>query len=360
MYQILISCALPQELAVVRKKIKTLNIPGLKIDFLQTWMWNYNTIFALTKKLGQKQYDFIMNIGVSGLRRMTEDIFWCWENNLITDNQHKITDDSQAKLGTAEGSKSLWLEQDNLWLSNKNQSLKIFISPFYQVSNIFELETWKELIVPVFFKFWPLSSCISANKAIKDEDLDGFKDRIGIDNNNFDWWGNNRGWWWSERTTESNFLPISSELSSDFSFLLDMESYGFEFVLEKYNLPRIILKVPVDTNDGELENFDYQKALNLLWENIDYEQLLLETKKYLDNTKKESLNLEKYFQQLPFSQRQKEIFEFLYRKYSVVVWWDFDKFFSDFLQNNEDNKNKKQVIWKLFVEMEKLFDEVVN
>jgi len=284
MYQILVVWALSQELNVIRKKIKTLNIPGLKIDFLQTWMWNYNTIFALTKKLEQKQYDFIMNIGVGWIRRMTKD----------------LSDDFK------------W------WKKISPKSPKISTSPFYQVSNIFELETWKELIVPIFFKFWPLSSCISANKAIKYED--------------------------------SKFSNLNSQFS-----LLDMESYGFEFVLEKYNLPRIILKVPVDTNDEELENFDYQKALNLLWENIDYEQLLLETKKYLDNTKKEDLKLEKYFHQLLFSQRQREIFEFLYRKYNIVVWWNFDKFFDDFLQKNKNFKNRKQLVAKMFEELENLF-----
>jgi len=43
-------------------------------------------------------------------------------NNIITDNKSKITENSQPKAGTAEGSNSLWWEKDNLWLSNKNHS----------------------------------------------------------------------------------------------------------------------------------------------------------------------------------------------------------------------------------------------
>jgi len=71
------------------------------------------------------------------LGRMRDNIFWCWKNNIITDNWDKITDNSQALLGTAKGSNPLWLEQDNLWLYNKNQSPK---SPLVLTSPIINLD----------------------------------------------------------------------------------------------------------------------------------------------------------------------------------------------------------------------------
>ena len=277
MYNVLVVCALPKELLIVKRQIKKANIIGINVDFLQTWMWNYNMIFSLTKKLKEKKYDFVVNIGISWLKIMVDS-----ENNQYL------------------------------------KYLKMKKEPFYQVSNIFELETWRELIVPVFFKFWSLSSCISANKPIKRVDF--------------------------------RFSFLNHQL-----FLLDMESYGFEFVVDKFVIPRIILKVPVDTFDDELIKFDFQKALKLLEKNINYQYLLQQVKTFLDKFKlNNNLDLEKYFDILPFSQRQKEIFEFLYRKYQFVIWCNFDDFFIKFLKKNKNKKTNKKIVTK------KLIEEIKN
>ena len=62
MYNILFVSALPGELKIIKEKVKELNLINLKTDFFTTWMWNYETIFSLTKYLENKVYDFVINI----------------------------------------------------------------------------------------------------------------------------------------------------------------------------------------------------------------------------------------------------------------------------------------------------------
>jgi len=349
MYKILVCCATSNELKVAKKKIKSLSLP-LKVDFLQLGIWNYNTIFSLTKRLSEKDYDFLINVGA------------CWIRS-VTSRKLKV-ESSQPKAYIVE-------DDNNLWLSSDIQSpkyLKNFQIPFYQVGNIFDYETWKELIVPVFFKFWPLKTCISANKPI--EDLEWFR----IDGK---WWKRDEEWLKShaelvsapEKTVESGKLKVKNEYSSagiikgnnsfltswDFSdlFLLDMESFGFEFVSEKFNLPRIILKVPVDTTAEELDKFDFKRALEKLENNIDYEKLIVEVKDFLDKNKKTD-EFEKYCKVLPFSVSQKENFKFLVRKYQFVIG-GFDKFFYDFVKQNKE-LSPKQITKKLLKTLKEQFD----
>ena len=298
MYDILITSAFPKELSIIKKQIKRNNIPNLNISFLQTWVWNYNTIFTLTKELKQKNYDFIVNIGVSWLR-------------IVTDKKQ-----------------SIWISKNSIF-------------PFYQVANILELETWKELIVPVFFKFWKLATCISANKPIKDIYLNEIKYKFGI----------------TDINNEKNLSNISTAFSN--FFILDMESYGIEFVSDKFNIPRIILKIPIDKSEKELINFNYKKALEILEKNLNYKELLQQIKEYLDKNKKNynNSNLEKYYRTLHFSQRQKEIFNFLYKKYCFVVGNNFDSFFYSFIDQNKNLKDKKIITKNLLKNMEDLINK---
>ncbi len=350
MYKILVCCATSNELKVVKKKIKSLSLP-LKVDFLQLGIWNYNTIFSLTKRLSEKDYDFLINVGA------------CWIRS-VTSRKLKV-ESSQPKAYIVE-------DDNNLWLSSDIQSpkyLKNFQIPFCQVGNIFDYETWKELIVPVFFEFLPLKTCISANKPIKD--LDGFFNIFGIDNasqvksekwivrNDLEWWRKDKEGWKSHAefvltsglVEGDNSLPISWDFSD--LFLLDMESFGFEFVSEKFNLPRIILKVPVDTTAEELEKFDFKKALERLENNIDYEKLIVKVKDFLDKNKKTD-EFEKYFKILPFSVSEKEIFKFLAKKYQFVKG-EFDNFFYEFVKQNKELPSK-QVAKKLLKILKELLD----
>lgn len=65
-YNILFACALSQELKTIKSLIKNLNFTALKIDFLQTWVGNYNTIYSLKDYLSKNKTDFIVNIWVCG------------------------------------------------------------------------------------------------------------------------------------------------------------------------------------------------------------------------------------------------------------------------------------------------------
>jgi len=51
-----------------------------------------------------------------------------------------------------------------------------------------------------------------------------------------------------------------------------MESWAIEYVCDKFRIPRIILKVPVD-KIGE-EEFDRAKGEKMLRENLDYEIII--------------------------------------------------------------------------------------
>lgn len=279
MHNILFCCATSKELNVVRKAVKKFKFP-LKIDFLQLWIWNYNTIFSLSEKLKVKKYDFVVNVWI------------CWVR----------------------------------WNFNK-------IEKFYQIANIFDLWTTKELIVPVFFKFWKFATCISDNKPIID--LDDFLKKIKI----------------LENSSLDQQLNTKKEYSSQSLFVLDMESYWFEFVLDKFVIPRILLKVPVDTNENQLLNIDYERSINLLWKNINYEKLLLNIKNFIDENKKTILNLDKYFSELYFSESLKNEFVFLYRKYNFLIKEDFDYFFYSFIKKHKWKNNKKELAKKLINEM---------
>ena len=156
----------------------------------------------------------------------------------------------------------------------------------FQVWRILNKANDKELIIPCFISFWELCSILSSEKPVF----------------NFD----DLKW--------ENFV--------------DMESYWFELVLSKFQIPRIMIKVPVDKVWNETKNFDKEKALNFLLEKIDYEKLVNLIKKYLDNLPKKE-NLEKYFKHFNFTFSEKIIFEKLYFWYRVLVSEDFNSFFKE-------------------------------
>ena len=154
--------------------------------------------------------------------------------------------------------------------------------------------------MPDFVEISYPATCISANKPLKTSDLKKFFDKLPVD-----------------------FL------------LMDMESFGFEFVMQKFNLPRLILKVPVDFTDEQLEKFSFEKALNLL-ASIEYEKIFTKVSDFLNKLPSNEEN----FYGLPFTVSEKEIFNFLSKKYKFV-YGDFDKFIKEFLVANE-SLNKKQ------------------
>jgi len=243
MDNILFVTALGEELKYIKKKIKQLKIPSLKIDFFTTWMWNYNTILHLTKYLSEKEYDFIVNIGSA---------WYFWKKD---------------------------------------------VKDIYQIARVKNLSNNKEELVPINLKLSNLTTCISSE------------------------------------------IPVSSIENiwiQDNFYLVDMESYGFELVWNYFNIPRLILKIPVD----EIwEKFNSNIFIDKV-ENIDFKYILENIKKYLDNLPKKD-DLTDYFDYFKFTFTEKLIFERLYYKYQAL-YWNFDSFFAQYKE-----LDKKKFLWIL-------------
>lgn len=111
MKKILFVVALPQELKIIKEEIKALK-STFKVDFLLSWVWNYNVIYSLKDYIFTKwKPDFLINIWV------------CWARN--------------------------------------NDFLD-----FFQVYRIKNYSNQREIISPSFFKFFPLKSILSSEKII--------------------------------------------------------------------------------------------------------------------------------------------------------------------------------------------------
>lgn len=236
MYKILFTSALKEELNLVKESIKNLKIKS-NIDYLVSEIWNYKTIFNLTKHLSENKYDFVVNIWI------------CW-----------------------------YVKE---------------IKPF-QVARIFNIVSNKELIIPVPFKFLKLESIGCSDKIIYEE----------------------------------------KELRDE--KYVDMESFWFEFVLDRFKVPRLIIKIPFDKIwTKETTSFDKTK-LDKLIKQVDYESLLKEIIDFLDKYKKEEIDFSKYHSHYKFTFSEKLIFEKLYFRYSSIIWNDFDTFF----ETNKDLDKK--------------------
>jgi len=177
-----------------------------------------------------------------------------------------------------------------------------------QISRIKNLANNDELIVPVLFKFAALKSIASSEKVIfSDKDM----------------------------------------LWEDF---VEMESYWIELVCTKFQIPRIILKVPIDKVWKETKNFDFKKAKKLLVENIDYKKLVKNIWEYLaKNNSVENVNLQslqKYQEYYKMTFSEKVIFEKLFNKYLVLVEEDWGEKFGLFFEKNKE-LNKKDFFVKL-------------
>ena len=75
MKTVLFVCALPIELNIIKSEIKNINLRGLKVKFLLSWVWNYNTIFSLKNYIDtNSKPDFIVNIWVCWVSSLKEDL----------------------------------------------------------------------------------------------------------------------------------------------------------------------------------------------------------------------------------------------------------------------------------------------
>ena len=159
--KILVVTATPNELKAVKEWIKAADLKtNLNIDFLCCGIWNYNAISSLEHYLTQNsEPTFIRNIWI------------CW-----------------------------------YW----NQSNEIKPEPI-QISNIINIHTEKEFIIPPFLQIATLKTCICSENIILEKPK--FQKEI-----------------W--------FL--------DNEIYFDMESWGIEFIASRYKFPRLILKAPFD------------------------------------------------------------------------------------------------------------------
>lgn len=166
-----------------------------------------------------------------------------------------------------------------------------------QGARIYNISNNKELIVPIPFIFENLESIACSEKIILDKN------------------------------------EIAEEKYTD------MESYWFDLVLDNFNLPRIILKVPYDKIWTQETNNYNISILEEKLSKVNYQKLLEEIKNFLDKYKIPEVNFEKYFEKLKLTFSEKLIFQKWYFKFISENKGNFD----DFFEKNKD-LNKKELL----------------
>lgn len=184
----------------------------------------------------------------------------------------------------------------NIW-SSWYFKLKNF-NNIYLINRIFNLSNNKELLTPILFdNIFEFASVYCDEKPIKEVKFNDLNDNV----------------------------------------LLDMESFGFETVMNSFKIPRVLLKIPVDKVWEEFDKKVFENNVN----NINYNQILKKIKNYLWNQQKDK-NLQFFYDYFYFTFTEKQIFKKLYFKYKALLSNDFMCFF-------DENKNldKKTFLKKL-------------
>ena len=114
--KILVAAAMTSELKSIKEWIKSANIKSnMNIDYLCTWIWNYETIFSLDNYLSKSEEKvFVWNIWL------------CWYWNNLNEKKHDVI----------------------------------------QVSTIINIYNKKELIVPPYLQITNMKSCVSSEEII--------------------------------------------------------------------------------------------------------------------------------------------------------------------------------------------------
>lgn len=175
--KILVVCATGPEMRSVKKQIQTLKIPHLEVDFLTCGIGTYASIYILSTYLAGHTVDVVINIGICGYK-----------------------------------------DNHNGW---------------FQVARSYNLQTHKELLIPIQSTVGTLSSIACSDIAITESDLLG----------------------------DENFV--------------DMESWGIEYVCAATKIARYIIKAPYDRIGHETKNMDYDDACASL-DTIPYKDILLQ------------------------------------------------------------------------------------
>lgn len=164
------------------------------------------------------------------------------------------------------------------WYINENNWL-------IQAARIKNLASNKELLVPICFQFTQLVSI------------------------------------WSSEIPVKNLGE-----NADYNFI-DMESYWIEFIGNKYQIPRIILKLPSDKIWEELDLEIIKSSCQELW-NIDYIKLFSQIQSYLElNIAEENFDYIKEKYRFTFSEF--EIIKKQIKKYEALSNASFRDFFDE-------------------------------
>ncbi|EKE30248.1 MAG: hypothetical protein ACD_2C00017G0005 [uncultured bacterium (gcode 4)] len=176
----------------------------------------------------------------------------------------------------------------NIWICWKiNDSTELL--QIWRVVN----SVGKELIVPVPFEFAPLSSIICLDAMARNPD-------------DLKW--------------------------EDYA---DMESFWVEFISSKYQIPRIILKLPADKIWNAFDKDLLKTKCEELW-NIDYMKLISEIIKFTNNRIKPQ-NTDYIKENYRFTFQEFEQMKFRINKYEALTKGQFKDFFE---QNNHLKKDE--------------------
>jgi len=173
-----------------------------------------------------------------------------------------------------------WYKEENNWV--------------IQVARIVNFWTNKELLVPIIFEFAKLESICCSEKIITSTD----------------------------------------ELS--WEKYVDMESYWIEFLANKYQIPRLILKIPADNIWEKFDINILKESCEKLWTEIDYIKLFEKIISYINSIPIEDSHdylREKYY----FTFQEFEIIKWKISKFEALTCQSFKEFFEEYwnLDKNE-------------------------
>ncbi|MDR0859939.1 MAG: hypothetical protein LBO09_02955 [Candidatus Peribacteria bacterium] len=124
------------------------------------------------------------------------------------------------------------------------------------------LSIGKEAIIPIFLKFAPLGKVISSEVVVDTREM--------LKNSSF-------------FTPCEGSRPTQQQvaLEDGGATYIDMESRGIELVAQHFQLPRLLVKVPVDEVGEETKQFDRGVALEKLRNQVDYKGLIEKVVAYI-------------------------------------------------------------------------------
>lgn len=180
---------MPNELKAIKQWIKSADLKAnLNIDYLCCGIWNYETISSL---------------------------------------EHYLTENNEPTF--------IW----NIWICGYRNPKNEKKSDPIQVSNVINIHTEKEMIVPPFLQIAPMRTCFSGENII-----------------------------YKKPEFKKEIWTIDDEM------YFDMESWWVEFIAAKYKYPRLLLKVPFD--------FIWEKDLLIDWKFKDDRKIVHEVLKNID------------------------------------------------------------------------------